>query len=559
LTINRSIPSPANTSSSTRAPITQRATKWLWPALFIALYLVQCIWFIRTQSLTYDEPAHIAEGLDAWRHGRFEQYNDQPPLARLLCSLPLISAKWEIALQRLPNGFHIEGISPDPESLAWRARAMNVLLGLALGLSLWRVANQLFSPSAVNFVLALFAFSPALIAHFSLATTDGAAVLLIFAAAWGVTRQSDAPTWLRTILIGVILGLLLLAKFSTVVMFVLALFWVLVLGREKTIANPLRWNWGRAAITLLIAFFVLWAGYFFHVSHLTIHDHQLTATFPHWDEPIQKTTRSNANINLWLPAGEYVEGFRTLVRHNSQGQAAFFLGKISPKGGWKSYYPVVILLKWPTVVLVLSIAGLLLSISRKMQIPTNLWIMASFPALYFLTAIFAHFNIGERHILPLYPFALLFAGVVWEFLHKNRIAAVILVSLVVINAVDMLRYAPGYLSYFNVFVRPINAYHLLSDSNLDWGQGLLTVREYERNHPTEQIWLAYFGSLDPAIYGIKARPLKENERVNGTVIVSATNLSGQFLQDPQGYRWLLNRQPTEILDGSLYVFQVGGG
>jgi hypothetical protein len=288
---------------------------------------------------------------------------------------------------------------------------------------------------------------------------------------------------------------------------------------------------------------------------LTIHDHQLTATFPHWDEPIQKTVRSKANINLWVPAGEYIEGFRTLVRHNAQGQAAFFLGEISPKGGWKSYYPVVILLKWPTVVLVLSIAGLLLSISRKLQIPANLWIMASFPALYLITAIFAHFNIGERHILPLYPFALLFAGVAWQVLRKNHIAMMLLILFVAINAADALRSAPGYLSYFNVFVRPANAYQLLSDSNLDWGQGLLAVRDYEHNHPTEQIWLAYFGSLDPAIYGIKARPLKENERVSGTVIVSATNLSGQFLQDPQGYRWVLNQKPAEILDGSLYVFR----
>jgi hypothetical protein len=531
-------------------------TKRIVPAIFIVLYLAQCVWFIRTQSLTYDEPVHIAEGLDAWRHGRFEQYNDHPPLARLVCALPLISDKWQIGLQRFPSEFHVNQHSPDPESMAWRARAMNVLLGLLLGLLLWQVANRLLSPGAANFVLALFAFSPALIAHFSLATTDGAAVLLIFAAAWEVTRYKHDATWRRTILLGVLLGLLLLAKFSTVVMFVLALFWLLVITPDNISLNPLRWNWGRAAATLLIAFCVLWAGYFFHVSHLTIRDHQLTATFPNWSEPIQKTVRSTANVNLWVPAGEYVEGFRTLVRHNAQGQAAFFLGEISPKGGWKSYYPVVILLKWPTVVLVLSLAGLLLVIFRKIQAPTDLWIMASFPALYLVTAIFAHFNIGERHILPLYPFALLLAGVVWESLRKNRIARLLLISFVIINAADALRYAPGYLSYFNVFVRPANAYRLLSDSNLDWGQGLLAVRDYQHNHPTEQIWLAYFGSIDPAIYGIKAQLLKENERVSGTVIVSATNLSGQFLQNPQGYRWLLDRKPIEILDGSLYVFRV---
>ena len=40
------------------------------------------------------------------------------------------------------------------------------------------------------------------------------------------------------------------------------------------------------------------------------------------------------------------------------------------------------------------------------------------------------------------------------------------------------------------------------------------------------------------------------------MIVSATNLSGQFLADPQSYQWLLKQKRTEILDHSLYVFQL---
>ena len=30
-------------------------------------------------------------------------------------------------------------------------------------------------------------------------------------------------------------------------------------------------------------------------------------------------------------------------------------------------------------------------------------------------AIFARFNIGDRHVLPVYPFAILFAAAVWEW------------------------------------------------------------------------------------------------------------------------------------------------
>jgi hypothetical protein len=574
-------PTRAQPTSSALAPenCSSATVRWIFPALLAVLYLGQCAWFVRTQSLTYDEPVHIAEGLNAWRYGRFEQYNDHPPLARLWFALPLLNPKWHVDLQKLPDSFHVTRIAPSPEAIAWRARAMNVLLGLLLAWLVWRASGRLFSRRAANFALALFVFTPALVAHFSIAATDGAATLFIFATAWGLRGWRREPTWKRTLCLGLLLGLMLLAKFSTAPMFVLALLWMLFLVPGKTIRNPLRWNWSRTVLAMALACLVVWAGYFLHVSRLSVRDGILTATFPNWSEPIVKPVRGQSNYSVLIPAGEYVEGFRELVRHNRHGQSAFFLGRVSSQGGWKTYYPTVILLKWPTVVLVLSLAGLALALRRLLRTystsadsastesPSNdsaspalwiidLWIMASFPAAYLGLAIFARFNIGDRHILPLYPFALVFAALVWEWAGQKRAGLAVLTLLAALNCADALRYAPGYLSYFNVFVRPAESYRLLTDSNLDWGQGLLALREYQHAHPDEQFSLSYFGSVDPGIYGIKARPLGENERTSGTVIVSATNLSGQFLADSQSYRWLLQQERTEILDHSLYVFHV---
>jgi hypothetical protein len=63
-------------------------------------------------------------------------------------------------------------------------------------------------------VLALFVFSPSLIAHFSVAATDGAATLFIFAAAWGLVRSQQQPTWKRTFWLGMLPTWMILAKFS---------------------------------------------------------------------------------------------------------------------------------------------------------------------------------------------------------------------------------------------------------------------------------------------------------------------------------------------------------
>lgn len=530
--------------------------RWIVPAVLLLFYAAQCAWFIRTQSLTFDEPVHIAEGLDAWRNGRFQQYNDHPPLARLLCTLPLLNPKWQVEVEPLPQSFRIHSIFPDPVSMAWRARSVNAGLGVLLGILLWLAAANLFSTPAANFALALFAFCPSLIANFSLVTTDGAATLLIFASAFGVIVWKRKPSWKHSMALGIILGLLLLAKFSTLLMFALAVFWMLVLAVDAVSVHPRHGNWRKTAAAVGIAFFVLWAGYFFHVSHLAIHDGTLIATFPNWTRPLVKATHSRLNFSLPVPAGEFIAGFRDLAFHNAHGQPAFFLGKTSPTGGWKSYYPVTILLKWPIVALALSLTGLLLTLRRRVKVSSDLWILSSFSAVYFVLAIFAHFNLGERHILPLYPFALLFAAAVWQRASPRRGGRIVLGLLLLCNAFDGLRSAPGYLSYFNPLVRPDNRYRLLADSNLDWGQGLLALRDYEQEHPGEQIWLAYFGSVDPAVYGIQAQPLAENQRVTGTVVVGATNLSGEYLSDPAAYRWLLDYGPPEVLDGCLYVFRV---
>lgn len=525
------------------------------PAFLLTIYAAQCVWFVRTQSLTYDEPVHIAEGLDAWRNGRFEQYNDHPPLARLLCTLPILSPRFQVKVQSLPAGFEVHQIFPDPISLAWRSRAVNIVLGLLLGILLWVQAERLFSASAASFMLVLFAFSPSLIAHFSLVTTDGIATLTIFATAVQMVRWKRNPDFRNAFICGLVFGLLLLSKFSTVPIFALAILLMLALVRGRFTLNFLRWNFVKTAFAILIAVFVVWAGYFFHTSRLTIHDGVLTATHPNGSAPLVKPTRSKLNLSLAVPAGEYLAGLRDVTLRNAHGQPAFFLGQISPRGGWKAYYPVTILLKWPLLSLLLASAGVLLCATGKVRAP-DIWLMAVFPALYFSLAIFAHFNIGERHILPIYPFALMFAAAAWQGFPGIKFGSAILVGVVALNAVDALRYAPGYLSYFDPFVPSHSSYRLLADSNVDWGQGLLSLREYQRRHPGDRVWLAYFGSVDPALYGIMFRPLPENQRVAGTVVVSATDLAGEYLKNPDGYKWLLQYPRVEVLDHCLYVFQI---
>lgn len=529
-------------------------TQWVIPVLLCAIYVAECTWFIRTQSLTFDEPVHVTAGLEAWREGRFARWNDHPPLQRLLCTLPLLSSKYQITVEGQPDAYRVTAVQPDPRSLAWRGRTVSVFLGVVLALLLWFVARKTFSAGAANFVLALYVFSPALVAHFSMITTDGVGTLMILATALQLVRWRRDPSRLHTIILGVVLGLLLLAKFYTPPMFLIAVAWTLVLTPESYAFNPRRWNWGKTVAAVVIALFVLWAGYFFHVSRLTIRNGELTATFPHRDEPIIKKVHISMNFSIPVPAGEYLEGLRIVALHNHRGHRSYFLGKVSEKGGWKSYYPVVMLVKWPTVVLFCIVVAVVLAILRRVQLPRDALVVASFPVVFMVFAIFSRIDIGDRHILPVYPFALLLCGLLWRWAEVHRGIVILLLLAFSVHAADSFRYAPGYISYFNLFVKKDQGYELLSDSNVDWGQGLLSVKKYQDEHPGTAIHLGYWGSMDPRLYGVHALALIPGDHPEGTVILSATAFTGQFLPDSDNYRWLEGFRSQGVLDHALLIF-----
>lgn len=523
--------------------------RWLLPATLLLIYAMQCFWFIRTQSLTVDEPAHIAAGLAMWRHGRFVMLNDQPPLARLIFTAPLAAFT-----NTQVDNIHERLFTVDPALVYW-TRPPVVLLGILLGLALWLAAREWLSEGAANFSLALFAFSPALIAHFSLATMDGSAALTIFLVVLQLARWRKIPDKKQTVLLAIALGLMLLSKFYTPPLFLVALYLVTLKTADGE-QHSRAWHWKHALAVATLAWCVVWAGYFFHVSTAWIEDHNLTIHMKNREADFVLPVNFSLPGKILLPGGEYIDGMYKVFRHDLAGHEAMLMGEVSRTGGWKSYYFYVIALKWPLTVLALALAGLVAIICKRVPAPQGWPFLIAIPAAFFLIAIFSRIQIGDRHILPLYPFALLLAAAAWQSLANIPWARIVLLAFVVANAADCLRFVPDYMSYFTPLVDQTKSYRLLTDSNTDWGQGLIALKKYEDAHPGETIHLAYFGNVDPAIYGIRYTDLQPFEHSSGTVVVSVSHLSGQFLATPNGYKWLLQYKPKTILDHTLYVFDI---
>ena len=241
----------------------------------------------------------------------------------------------------------------------------------------------------------------------------------------------------------------------------------------------------------------------------------------------------------------YLFGLAYLDRSARQ-RDGYFCGRYS-KTGWRAYFPLVFAIKTPIPIMLLAAAGTVAILRRK----TNggrkdlfLIGLTSFAALYAVVSIFSRLNIGQRHLLPIYPvvFVLAAASACWWKGKAGR-AFITLCGLWLL-AGDLWIH-PHYLCYFNEFAGGPGRGHLfVADSNIDWGQDLIRLHAYTSAHPNEDIKLAYFGSADPASYGVEAEDLLSSfstarpaTLTAGTYILSVTQSLGVYDEPARPIFW----------------------
>jgi hypothetical protein len=185
--------------------------------------------------------------------------------------------------------------------------------------------------------------------------------------------------------------------------------------------------------------------------------------------------------------------------------------------------------------------------------------------VYGAVALTAHLNLGIRHVLPVYPFIYLLIGrAVTRFTARVvKPGAIVLgLGLAIENVVAF----PNYIPFFNAIANPYRL-HLLSDSNLDWGQDLIELAHWRQRNPTVNLYLAYFGSAPPQAYGIHAWKAAGGYFLDpdwywpeepGMIAISAVMLQGTDLPASlrKYYGQFLNREPREILGKSIYLYDV---
>jgi hypothetical protein len=186
---------------------------------------------------------------------------------------------------------------------------------------------------------------------------------------------------------------------------------------------------------------------------------------------------------------------------------SYLRGKWQPHGWWY-YYIYALAVKVPLGLLFLFLWACGLSLSRPSLTKTVHELIVLLPALSVLVLVSAQtgFNHHMRYVLPIFPFAIIMMGKLECFLSPVRWnLALPLIGLLVWSTISSLHVHPHYLSYFNEAVRgPDNGQNHLVDSNIDWGQDLLYLRDWLFEHPEARpLGLAYYNLIDPQLVGIQ--------------------------------------------------------
>ena len=491
-------------------------------------------------SVTHDEIAHLTAGhtynvLGDFRlqpeNGNLPQRWAALPMAAIRPHLPLVNgdAFWRADTWQFSHQFFYElGNDTDLMILAGRAMISLFSAGTALLVFLW--SRRLFGMRGAFLSLVLFVFSPSFLAHGALATSDVTMVFFFLAAVTTWWWQLRQPAWWRVLLSGVVFGLACVAKYSAVLllpMMVLLALLQLAVRRPTTRLRFAGWSLATGLAHAAIGTLVIWAFYDFRYAAIAPGLPASPAEFYRawvWFEP--RAGWPGAVVNFarhWhlLPEA-FLYGF-TFVRDFAQQRGAFLSGHYSLHG-WVSFFPIAFLIKTPVPFLLL-LGWALVAWARALARCGAGWrarfaaqITAAAPllvlaTLYGAASLASHLNIGERHILPIYPVLFILAGSLGAWLDVRRPAALgCLAALVAWQAGESLWIRPHYLAYFNEIVGgPANGWRQLVDSSLDWGQDLPALARWLRQNNSgpgrEPVYLSYFGTGDPAYEGIVATRL----------------------------------------------------
>ncbi|MFF3768135.1 phospholipid carrier-dependent glycosyltransferase [Streptomyces sp. NPDC001922] len=541
----------------------RRHRRRLFVVAVVALLTQMAVAMVSTaveQTPTIDEPVYAGTAA-VYLHQHSLRYNpEHPPLGKLIIASGLAFGEARLASGFTGNqtelGRHLLYESGnDPQHLLLQARMPVIVTTLLFGLVVLAFARDLAGPVGGLCALALYAFSPDVIAHGSLATLDVPAAGFLLTAVWSLWRARRHRLPLHLALAGAALGAALATKMSTLAAVPVLLVLTVVTvrhalrrrregqrppsappggvrhgvrgavrealrdsGREAGRESVRKLALGAAAAlgVALVAVAVVWAAYL-------VVDPRLRWA-PPADLPVIRGLRGLVTGLLPFPE-PYRDGMLIQFGFEYAHWSGFLFGRHYDGSLWY-YLPAALLVKTPLGMLALWAAGSTALLTMRRLRPAAPYVLLP-AAVLLAAALHSSRDLGVRYAVFLPMLLAVAAAAVCA--SRRRWAHGAAAALTLFVAVSSLRTYPYYLPYANeAFGGPAGTHRHLHDSNVDWGQDLGRLADRLRHrYRGERIWLVYKGSGVPAFYGIHAsNPLKAPaNKVRGLLVVSDSSLA----------------------------------
>jgi hypothetical protein len=489
-------------------PRSGRALPYLAAAALAAISVFLVRDHTREDALSADEPVHILAGYFQVRAQTAIVNIEHPPLAKALAGLALLALDLAPLPEAVPLGdrftafghaFLFENaVSPDAIAATARAPFLAVLAGLIV--LTFAAAKSRYGTLPALFAAAMLAFDPNVVAHAGVVHTDLSAALTFLATvlAWDWARRR--PTWPRLAAAGAVLGIALATKFSAIYLPpILLLFELLAARRAARPGREALASVGRLAVAggaALLVVVLVYAAVSPRMNRAhqqqVIHEMVALRGAPGLSAAIQAVARVSP------PLGHYLGGLGSVARQNAVGGGVNVLFSEVSERGFPAYFFVAFFAKSTPAFLAATLLALVLLLRRgEGRRDAALFLLPV--AVLFLASAGSSYNIGIRHLLPVYPFLALAGAAALSrlSLSRPRVARALMLLLPLSAAVGLARIHPHELSYFNAFVGgPEGGRRILSDSNVDWGLDLRRLSAELSRRGIAEPTVLYFGGDD---------------------------------------------------------------
>lgn len=566
-------------------------------AIIVATATIIAVASVWHDSPIVDEIPHIGAGYGYVFEQSYQFNPEHPPLAKDLAGIGLKLAglneplahqaflahsattndQWNFGRQLL------FGIGGNAIRLVHAAKLPILSLFILSALIIFIWTRRLYGDKAALIATFLFSFSPTVIAHARLVTTDLAALFGILLATYFfigyLQHRSRRSFWLAV----VALGIALLCKFSTFLLvplfLLLAIIWAFA-HRQKF--WPLL---ARVALIIALAFLVIVGPYYqLHLIHYPAAQQRadtIVSLGSYGHKTLANPVIFAAGKPVLRPFAQYGLGLLMVTQRIEGGNRIYFLGKVVNQGG-PLYFPIVYALKEPIPFLVLLLTSIITGLalffrgrlgSFRHAVATNFpqTAMLIWLVIYWVFSINSTVNIGVRHLMPVYGFTfILVAGQISRIMSKESriLLRASYFMLLAWYLAEFISIYPYYLAYFNEIAHgPDGGRNYVADSNLDWGQDLYRLGNWVKQNNIKKISLDYFGWADQQYYLGSAfnwivggqytgreQFLRDNPQ-GGYIAVSATYFE-QGIHTGNGYDWLKDIKPVTVIGHSILIWKI---